>query len=299
MASLNRQWFTVSLVGRALACLALAVSAGCGPVSDESPILVIVNGKPITQSEFDYRWAELSAAAQVRYRAEGGRRKFLDDLIAREILLQEARKLGLDQNPIIRERLERYKEQLALDELMKATVRTQVDIPKEELDAYFAAHSADLLEAEQVHAAQILVPTAAQAKDLKRQLDEGADFARLAQRFSIDQATKQKGGDLGPYRRGTSNSEVEAVLLILKPGMVSEPIESQAGFHLVKLLSRDEGDGISPSAARERLRQELRAEKQRKRFEEFLSKLRATATVRMADASKLVTEDTGRLPATP
>lgn len=299
MALLNRQWFASSLVGRALACLVLAVSAGCGPVSDESPILVIVNGKPITQSEFDYRWAELSAAGQARYRAEGGRRKFLDDLITREILLQEARRQGLDQSPNIRERLERYKEQLALDELVKGTVRTQGDVPKEDLDAYFAAHSAELLAAEQTHAAHILVPTAALAKDLKRQLDEGADFAKLAQRFSIDQATKYKGGDLGPYHRGAASPEVEAVLLTLKPGMVSDPIESQAGFHLVKLLSRDAGDGISPYAARERLRQELHAEQQRQRFEEFLSKLRAMATIRMADASKLVTEDTGQLPATP
>jgi peptidyl-prolyl cis-trans isomerase C len=269
------------------------MGTGCGPASDESPILVIVNGRPITQSEFDFRWSGLSPAAQARYRAEGGRRKFLDDLITRELLLQEARKLGLDQSPIIRERLERYKEQLALDELMQAAVKVQVDIPKQELDSYYAAHSAELLAAEQIRAAHILVPTAAQARDLKRQLDDGADFAKLAQRFSIDQATRQKGGDLGLYRRGAASSEVDSVLLTLKPGMVSEPIESQAGFHLVKLISRDEGDQSNLYAARERLRQELYAEKQRKRFEEFLAKLRATATIRMADASKMVTEDTG------
>lgn len=299
MALASRRRSAWGVVGPALACLALAVSLGCGSVSDESPILVIVNGKPITQSEFDFRWSELSASAQARYRAEGGKRKFLDDLITRELLLQEARKQGLDQSPSIRERLERYKEQLALDELVKATVRAQGDITKEELDAYFAVHSAELLAAEQTHAAHILVPTVALAKDLKRQLDEGADFAKLAQRFSIDQATKHKGGDLGPYHRGTAGPEVEAVLLTLKPGMVSDPIESPAGFHLVKLLSRDPGDAVNPYAARERLRQELHAEKQRQRFEAFLSKLRATATIRMADASKMVTEDTGALPATP
>jgi peptidyl-prolyl cis-trans isomerase C len=297
---LNRQSFAFVNLGRArhlLAWLLLAVGAGCSPVSDESPILVIVNGRPITQGEFDFRWSELSAAAQARYRAEGGKRKFLDDLITRELLLQEARKLGLDQSPRIRERLERYKEQLALDELMQATVRAPVEITKEEQESYFTAHSAELLSAEQVHAAHILVPTLAQAKDLKRQLDEGADFAKLAQRFSIDQATRQKGGDLGPYRRGVAGPEVEAALLTLKPGLVSEPIETQAGVHLVKLISRDPGNVSNPYAARERLRQELHAEKQRKRFEEFLSKLRTAATVRMADASKLVTEDAGPPPA--
>lgn len=287
----------------ALVCLGLAGSigagfAGCGPVSEESPVLVVVNGQPITQSEFEFRWAELSQTAQTRYRSEGGKRKFLDDLISRELLLQEAHKQGLDQSPSVRERLERVKEQLALEELMRGAVLAQIDIPKEELESYYAAHSAELLAAEQIRAAQIVVSTAAQARDLKRQLDEGADFAKLAQRFSTDQATKQRGGDLGPYRRGTVGPEIDAVLLTLKPGMVSEPIETRSGFHLLKLLSRESGDA-TPHAARERLQQEIYAEKQRKRFEEYLSALRSTATIRMADASRIVTEDTGRPPETP
>ncbi|MBM4123692.1 MAG: hypothetical protein FJ246_01850 [Nitrospira sp.] len=287
----------------ALACLGLTGSlgaglAGCSPATEESPVLVVVNGKPVTQSEFEFRWAELSPAAQARYKSEGGKRKFLDDLISRELLLQAARKEGLDQSPSVRERLERVKEQLALEELMRAAIRAQIDLPKEELDAYYTAHSAELLAAEQIRAAQIVVPTAAQAKDLKRQLDEGGDFAKLAQRFSSDQATKSRGGDLGPYRRGVVGPKIDAVLMTLKPGMVSEPVETRAGFHLVKLLSRESGDA-SPLAARERLQQELYAEKQRKRFEEYLSALRSTATIRMADASRVVTEDTGLPPAAP
>jgi hypothetical protein len=56
----------------ALVCLGFA---GCGPVSEESPVLVVVNGQPITQSEF-IGWAELSQTTQARYRSRG-KHKFL------------------------------------------------------------------------------------------------------------------------------------------------------------------------------------------------------------------------------
>lgn len=176
---------------------------GCGPPAEESQVLVIVNGKPVTHSEFEYRWSQLSESAQARYRREGGKRKFLDDLIMRELLLQEARKRGLDQSPDVLERLERFKEQLALDELMKEVAKTQVELSNEELEAYYASHLADPKE---THGTQV---------------------------------------------------------------------------------------------SRERLRQELYAEKRRKQFEDFLTKLRAKAVIRMAEASRFVTEDTGRPPAVP
>jgi peptidyl-prolyl cis-trans isomerase C len=283
-----------------LACALVVLAAGaCAPPPDESPVLVIINGKPITQSEFDYRWSELPPTMQARYKSEGGRRKFLDDIISRELLLQEARKLGLDQTPSAIERLERAKEQLALDELMKVAVKTQVDVPKEELEAYYAMHQAELHKAEQVRAAHILVRSEAQAKDLKRQIDEGGDFAKLAQRYSLDYATRNRGGDLGSYRPGWVDPEVDAALLTLQPGMVSEPVQTGSGFHLVKLISREGDESSEATALRERLRQELYAEKSRQRFAALLAKLRAAASIRMADASRFVTEDGGHTTAAP
>ncbi len=283
-----------------LPCLAALIwLAGCTPGADESPVLVIVNGKPVTQNEFEYRWSELPASVQARYKSAGGRRKFLDDLISRELLLQETRKLGLDRTPRAIERLERVKEQLALDELMKAAVTAQVALTKEELEGYYEIHQAELYAADQIRAAHILVKSEEQARDLKRQLDLGMDFAMLALRFSLDQATKYRGGDLGSYRPGLVEPAVNTALLALKPGVVSEPVETASGFHLVKLTGREPEGAPAAAAVRERLRQELHAEKERRQFEALLSKLRGTAAIRMADASRFVTEDAGPLPADP
>lgn len=294
----RRPWLRPLLRGL-IPCLILLIGpSGCNLGADESPVLVIVNGKPITQDEFEYRWSELPASVQARYKNEGGRRKFLDDLISRELLLQEARKLGLDRTPRATERLERVKEQLALDELMKAAVTAQVDLSRDELEGYYALHKVELHAADQIRAAHILVKSEEQAKDLKRQLDLGADFAKLAQRFSLDQATKYRGGDLGSYRPGWVEPAVDNALSALKPGMVSEPVETALGFHLVKLIGREPESMAEVAAVRDRLRQELYAEKQRQRFETLLARLREHAAIRMADASRFVTEDAGAPPAT-
>ncbi len=124
-----------------LATVAISALLSCGPAKPESPVLVIVNGKPITQAEFDYRWGSLAASVQERYRNEGGKRKFLDDLIARELLLQEARKLGLDRDLTVRERVERYKEQLVLDALTDKVLAPDITITDAEFDRYVTSHA--------------------------------------------------------------------------------------------------------------------------------------------------------------
>lgn len=273
--------------------LASAGTLGCAPSSPDSPTVAIVNGRPITQSELDYRWSELPSPTRIRYESHGGKRRFLDDLISRELLLQEARRLGLEYRPGFREHLARVKEQALLDELMKEIVQTRVVITDEELDAYYRSHQASFVAARQIRAAHILVPTASQARDLKRQVDQGADFAKLAQRYSVDDTTKIRGGEFGPYRPGMIASELEPYLLTLKPGTVSEPIQSEAGYHLLKVISREPEDGQSAETVRQRLKQELYAEKRHQMFEQFLAKLRASATIRIADASGLGGQEAG------
>jgi parvulin-like peptidyl-prolyl isomerase len=67
-------------------------------------------------------------------------------------------------------------------------------------------------------------------------------------------------------------------------------VKTDAGYHLIRMISRSPADAQSVQAARDRLRQELYAEKQQKRFEEFLSGLHTAATIRVADTSHLAAE---------
>ncbi|ALA60999.1 peptidylprolyl isomerase [Nitrospira moscoviensis] len=263
----------------------------CAPQQEE-PVLALVNGRAITQLEFDVRWNELSDATRARYEKEGGKRRFLDELITRELLMQEARRQGLDQSDAIRDKTQRYKEQLILDELLKDKLKTKVELSQAELDAYYEKHAHELLAPLKVQVFQMLLPNFSAAKDLETQINKGGDFGKFAQRYSIDNKSKAKGGDLGPYRKDLVIPEVDAVIHQLKPGMVSAPIKTDAGYYLVMITPLDKETIQADLATRERLRQELLADKRRKRFEEVIADIRTNATVRLADASRYITEGT-------
>jgi len=270
----------------------LLLLVSCGPPPEEG-VLALVNGRQITQTEFDARWGELAEATKARYQREGGKRVFLDELITKELLMQEARKLGLDQSDAIRDRAQRYKEQLILDELLKDRIKAKVELTSEELDAFYEQHSRELLTPLKVRVSQMLLPNISAAKDLEKQVNQGGHFAQFAQRYSIDEKSKAKGGDLGPYRKDLVVPEVDAVIHTLKPGFISAPIKTEAGYYLVMTTPLDKEIIEADVAVRERLRQELLNEKRRKRFDGVIADIRAKATIRLADASRYITDDVG------
>ena len=282
-----------------LTCLALGFCAigslaGCIESPQDEPIVAMINGRSITQSEFDMRWAELSEATRARYEKEGGKRRFLDELIMRELLMQEARKQGLDQADDIREKTLRYREQLILDELLKDRIKTKVEVSKEELDAYLGKHANQLLANPKVQVSVMLLPNIYAAKDLKRQVEGGGNFTRFALRYSIDERSRTKGGDLGPYRKGLLEPELEALIPSLHAGVVSDPVKTDKGYYLMKVSPLEPEILQADQAIRERLRQELLAEKRRKRLDDIFAELRSGATIRLADAARYVTDEPAR-----
>ncbi len=280
--------------------LLVGMLAGLGPVvggcaeRQEEPVVALVNGRAITQTEFDLRWGELSKATRARYEKEGGKRRFLDELITRELLMQEARRRGLDQDDAIRDKTQRYKEQLILDELLKDKLQSKVEVSQAELDAYYEQHASQLLDPLKANVSVMLLPNVYAARDLEAQVNRGGSFAKFAQRYSIDEKTKAKGGELGPYRKGLVPPEVDAVVRTLKLGMVSAPIKTDNGYYLVMLTPLDEAIIQADLATQERLRQELLSDKRRKRFEEVIADIRANAAVRLAEASRHLTEGNGK-----
>ncbi|WP_455371185.1 peptidylprolyl isomerase, partial [Petrachloros mirabilis] len=209
----------------------------CTPPPSEERVVAFVNGKPITQTDFDSEWGDLPEATKARYEKEGGKQVFLKELVDHELLLQEARKQGIDRSDAVRDRVRRYKEKLIKDELLKDRLKDTVELTKEDLDQYYAQHANELLTPLKVRVAQMLLPNYSAAKDLETQVNKGGDFGSFAKRYSIDGKTKANGGDLGPYRKGLVIPEVDEAIHTLRPGMVSAPIKTDAGYYLVMITA--------------------------------------------------------------
>lgn len=131
---------------------------------------------------------------------------------------------------------------LTMDEYRRFIVEPYVY--REKLQEAMSAEVAT--SGEQVHARHILVETEDQARDVLRMLkDEGLSFDSVAQQMSTDSSNKDKGGDLGWFSRGMMTKAFEDVAFSLPVGELSEPVNTEFGFHIIKVDERADDSPFS------------------------------------------------------
>jgi len=129
---------------------------------------------------------------------------------------------------------------------------------------------------EQVWARHILVADKGKAATVMALLNDGSDFGKLAQEFSTDTGSGAKGGDLGWFGKGAMVAEFENAAFSMKVGEISEPIQSQFGYHIIQVLGHD---NIPLNASQYE-------EKRQTAFTEWLTKTREAADITIFDVWK-------------
>jgi peptidyl-prolyl cis-trans isomerase D len=125
--------------------------------------------------------------------------------------------------------------------LTASNLEGDVKYTDEDLQKYFNLHSELFTVPEKREVAHILVSTADDAekkiKDIKAKLDAGEDFSKVAQEFSEDTTSKANGGKLPAFSLGNQDANFEkAAFALTEDGQISEPVETQYGWHIIKLL---------------------------------------------------------------
>lgn len=145
----------------------------------------------------------------------------------------------------------------------------------------------------QTHARHILITTSADISDedarqtlteLKQRIEEGEDFADLANEYSDDPGSKVQGGDLGWANPGTFVAEFERVMGSLDEGQISEPFKSQFGWHILQVLERRQHD-MGKTMLEARATQSIQARKIDEELRLWLRRIRDEAYVEYVDAS--------------
>jgi peptidyl-prolyl cis-trans isomerase D len=154
-----------------------------------------------------------------------------------------------------------------------AQMAAQAQVSDQDLRGYYDAHKAEFSQEEQVRARHILVmvndkrddaQAAARIQEAKKKLDGGADFAQVAREYSDDTASKDKGGDLGPYfGRNRMVKEFEDAAFSAPVGKVVGPVKSSFGYHLIEVLDKQPGGQQPFAAVSTQIRARLTAERAR------------------------------------
>lgn len=109
-----------------------------------------------------------------------------------------------------------------------------IEVTDEEIKSYYENMKTE------VKASHILVDDEETANKVKKELDDGADFAKLAKKYSTDESNKDKGGDLGYFTVGTMVGEFEEKAFAMEKDEISEPVASDFGFHIILVTDKKE-----------------------------------------------------------
>ncbi len=180
----------------------------------------------------------------------------LDQLVDRRIIIQSARKQGLDKDPAVQRQVAR-----ATDTALQNALLTREIAPTLTDDAIKTRYDRDVAGKageQEAHARHILVTDEETAKRIIVELKGGADFAELAKKNSTDPAGSSNGGDLGFFKRGDMLPEFAEAAFALKPGQFTEvPVKTRFGWHVIKLEELRTAPPPPLDQVRDEIRQQL------------------------------------------
>ncbi len=246
-------------------------------------------------------------------------KQVLDGLIGQELLWQEAQKKkaivsqkDVDQEinkarermpseEVFRERLkqaglteasyaESIKKRLSVGKLVQDEITKKISISDAQVHEFYAANPGKFTRPEEVHTRHILIKVESEADEdakqaAKKKIDEilgeakgGTDFAELAKKHS-EGPTGPKGGDLGFTAKGQLVPAFEKAAFALKPGEISDVVQTQFGYHIIKLEERRGGEHVAENDIKEQIRTYLQSTKSREAVQEEMETLRKKGSV--------------------
>ncbi|MCA1022583.1 foldase [Halobacillus litoralis] len=241
----------------ALAASVFTLSA-CSSSADDSEVVVQTKDGEVTKEEFyqelKSQYGEQVLQSLVMKEVLANNYEVSDEAVEEELQTLkdqygEQFETVLEQNGFSDE--DAFKETIRMSLLQEKAASEDVEITEEEMKQYYERMKTE------VKASHILVEDAETAEEVQKKLDDGGDFAELAEEYSTD-GSSENGGDLGWFGPGQMVAEFEEKAYELEKGSVSEPVETQFGYHIIKVTDkRDKEDIESYEDTKDEIRRTL------------------------------------------
>lgn len=238
----------------------------------EAKVLASIAGQNITEADVDAMVASLSKRGQ-NYNTPEGRGMILEQLIHQKLLLIDATRNLYEREPAFKAELARLKEELLVNYAVNKAVET-VRVSDEETKKFFDENPDQFKGSETANASHILVADEATAKDLLAKIQAGEiSFEDAAKEYSSCPSSAE-GGCLGDFGRGQMVPEFDEACFTMEVGTLTGPVQTQFGYHLIKLNARSEAEPIPYESVKEQIRAKLTAEKQQSAYQSKINQLR-------------------------
>jgi parvulin-like peptidyl-prolyl isomerase len=273
-------------------------------------IIAQVNEEQISVEEFDRELKELilEPGREAKGTDLGNlRQAYLDQVIERKILVQEARRLGIKVSPeelnqaiseikmdysgggfgetldlkgmTLEEWKVRLEEKLLAEKVIRGALHSQEKVDEREALRYYEDHRSSFQIGQKVRVRQIVVADGEEAIQILKRLKKGERFEKVAMEKSLG-PEKVQGGDLGYFSQGEKPSEFDCVFN-MEVGAISEVTKSPYGYHIFKLEEKTEPRQISFEEAKLGILQELEQKKGEENYQKWLKGLKRKARVKI------------------
>ena len=238
-----------------------------------SKILATVNGIAITEDEVNELIENLGPRGQ-SYNNPQGRQVVLGQLISSKLLLIEARANLYETEPAFRAELIRLRENLLISYATEKAV-SGVTVSDSEVEEYYNANKQRFVGENTVNASHILVKTEEEALELLAKINAGEITFEAAAATYSSCPSGQNGGNLGDFGQGQMVPEFDAAVFAMEVGEISSaPVKTQFGYHLIKLIAKNDAAEIPLAEIAGEIKEALLSEKRRTAYEKKINQLK-------------------------
>ncbi len=222
-------------------------------------VLAVAAGHTITEQELNNLIANYPPEQQVYFSNPNAKDELLEQLIGFHLFSALAEEQKIKESKAYRETLTKMEQELASH--MAATgVIERVTVDDSEAEAYFDAHPAQFQAGAQGKASHILVDSEEEAKKAAEEIAAGKAFSDAAREYSTC-PSKEKGGDLGYFGKGQMAPEFERAAFGAQAGETVGPVQTQFGYHLIRVEDKKQEEGVRFSDIKEQLKEKLLQQK--------------------------------------
>lgn len=238
----------------------------------EAKILASIAGTNITEADVDAMVASLAQRGQ-NYNTSEGRGMVLEQLIHQKLFLIDASRNLYEREPAFKAELARLKEDLLVNYAVNKAVEG-VRVTEEETKKFYDENPDQFVGSETANASHILVSDEQTAKDILAKIESGEiTFEDAAKQYSSCPSSAE-GGCLGDFGRGQMVPEFDEACFTMEVGTLTGPVQTQFGYHLIKLNSRKDAETVPYETIKDQIRAKLMSEKQQAAYQSKINQLR-------------------------
>lgn len=250
---------------------AASLIISCGQSKDD--VIVKAGTSKLTKKDLQEDLKSLPPQTKLFLASPEGVNRLKDELVKREVLYEEAKKKDLNKSEEFKRRLEEFKKITLINILLEQELKNIQQVTEKDAKDYYEKNKDQFIKPTEVRLSQIVVKNEEEAKKVYEKVDKGEDFSKIAKELSKDDKTKGSGGDMGFFKKGQLDPQIENLAFSLKKGQVSMPLNRKDGLYIFKVTDV-KGTPIEFEQVKQQLTEQLKAKKQQDWFNSYIEDLK-------------------------